>query len=148
MIDRKTLCAAALLSCLSLPAMAASAQKPEQSMPAPAYDTKVIPGKIMRNEPAGRPVMASPSLESELLSAQLPRPAGIVSGPAYGTNVIPSTALQKLTVQKVMTEGRSVSSASSAMPRAEIMGALVAVGAPGIEGSPDTQSGPDTQSRQ
>ena len=142
MVYRESLYAAALVSCLSLPAMAATAQEPKQPMP------NVTHGKIMRNEPAGRPEMASPSLESKLLSAQLQRPAGIVSGPAYGTNVIPSTALQKLTVQKVMTEGRSVSSASSAMPRAEILGALVAVGAPGIEGSPDTQSGPDTQSRQ
>jgi hypothetical protein len=62
---------------------------------------------------------------------------GSVSGPASGTNVIPSTAFQK-----EMIEGRSVSS-PTAQKTAELMSALVAVGAPGVEGLPGTQSGPE-----
>jgi hypothetical protein len=89
MAYRASLCAAALVSCLSLSAVAVAAEAPKWS----------------------------------------------ASGPANGANVIPSTAFQK-----EMFEGRSVSG-PTAQNSAGLMGALVAVGAPGIEGAPDTQSG-------
>jgi hypothetical protein len=90
MVYRITLCAAALMSCLSLSVAAAEAQDPK----------------------------------------------GSVSGPANGTNVIPSTAYQK----EGMIEGRSVSPLWS-QQMAELMGSLVAAGAPGMEGLPGTESG-------
>jgi hypothetical protein len=73
------------------------------------------------------------SLSTVAIAAQLP--SGSVSGPASGTNVVPSTA-----AQKQMMEGRSAAAPSPEF-MAEVMGALVAVGAPGIEGAPNTQSG-------
>jgi hypothetical protein len=63
-------------------------------------------------------------------------PQWSVSGPANGTNIIPSTAYQK----EGMFEGRSVSPVWS-QQTAELMGSLIAVGAPGIEGAPGTESG-------
>ena len=85
---RISLCATALMSCLILSTVAASAQTPDAS----------------------------------------------VSGPANGTNVVPSTAVQK------QTEGRSVSNIAMEQP-SSIIGSALAAGAPGVEGAPGTEFG-------
>jgi hypothetical protein len=71
-------------------------------------------------------------LALSVAAAKAQDPKGSVSGPANGTNVIPSTAYQK----EGMFEGRSVSPGMT-----QLMGSLVAAGAPGIEGAEGTQSG-------
>jgi hypothetical protein len=79
-------------------------------------------------------LMSCFALSAAAVAAEAPQ--GSVSGPASGTNVIPSTVLQK-----EMIEGRSAAVTSPELSKAAI-GALIAVGAPGIEGAPNTQSGP------
>lgn len=79
-------------------------------------------------------VLAALSLSAAGVAAKAA--VGSVSGPASGIDVVPSTAFQK-----EMLEGRSVSGPTE-QKTAELMSALVAVGAPGIEGLPGTQSGP------
>jgi hypothetical protein len=56
MVYRITLCAAALMSCLSLSAATAAAQTPEASVSGPANGTNVVPSAAVQKDTEGRSV--------------------------------------------------------------------------------------------